>query len=74
MKFHVPTPNVLHNADLPFLLPDKLPCGGRVFKYALTVEDVASCYKEAKSLTSKNSDEVAVAFNKIYKCVPLKWP
>jgi len=35
---------------------------------------VASCYKEAEPLTSKNSDEVAQAFQKIYKRAPLKWP
>jgi len=41
---------------------DKLPRGHKVFKYALTVIDVASRYKEAEPLTSKNSDEVAKAF------------
>jgi len=40
----------------------------------LTVVYVASRYKEAKPLTSKNSDEVAQAFQKIYKRGPLKWP
>ena len=44
------------------------------FKYALTVADVASRYKEAEPLTSKNSDEFARAFQKIYKRGPLKWP
>jgi len=39
----------------------------------LTVVDVASRYKEAEPLTSKNSDEVALAFQKIYKRSPLKW-
>ena len=33
-----------------------------------------SRYKEAEPLTSKNSDEVAQAFQKIYKRRPLKWP
>ena len=36
--------------------------------------DVASRYKEAEPLTSKNSDEVALAFKRIYKRAPLKWP
>ena len=45
-----------------------------VFKYALTVVDVTSRYKEAEPLTLKNSDEVAQAFQKIYKRAPLKWP
>lgn len=36
--------------------------------------DVASRYKEAEPLTSKNSDEVALGFQKIYKRSPLTWP
>ena len=72
-KFDVPTPNAVHQADL-FLPQDKLPRGRKVFKYALTVADVASRYKEAEPLASKNSDEVAQAFQKIYKRGPLKWP
>ena len=60
-KFDVPTPNKVHQADLLFLPHDKLPSGRKVFKYALTVVDVASRYKEAEPLTSKNSDEVALA-------------
>ena len=35
---------------------------------------MASRYKEAEPLTSKNSDEVAQAFQKIYKRSPLEWP
>ena len=73
-KFDVPTPNKVHQADLLFLPHDKLPRGRKVFKYALTVVDVASRYKEAEPLTSKNSDEVAQAFQKIYKRSPLEWP
>ena len=57
-----------------FLPHDKLPRGRKVFKYALTVVDVASRFKEAEPLTSKNSDEVALAFKRIYKRSPLKWP
>ena len=60
-KFDVPIPNKVHQADLLFLPHDKLPRGRKVFKYALTVVDVASRYKEAEPLTSKNSDEVALA-------------
>ena len=48
--------------------------GRKVFKYVLTVVDVASPFKEAEPFTSKNSDEVAWAFEKIYKRGPLKWP
>ena len=45
----------------------------KTYKYALTVVDVASRYKEAEPITSKDSREVAEAFNRIYKRV-LKWP
>ena len=71
-KFDIPTPNAAHQADLLFMPQDK--DGRKIFKYALTVVDVASRFKEAKPLTSKNSDEVAWAFEKIYKHGPLKWP
>jgi len=74
LKFNVPTPNKVHQADLLFLPHDKLPRSRKVFKYALTVVDVASRFKEAEPLTSKNSDEVALAFQKIYKRSPLEWP
>ena len=73
-KFDVPTPNAVHQADLLFLPHDKLPRGRKVYKYALTVTDVASRYKEAEPITSKNSDEAAQAFQKIYKRSPLTWP
>ena len=73
-KFDVPTPNTAHQADLLFLPHDKLPHGRKVFKYTLTVVDVASRYKEAEPLTSKNSDEVAKAFQTIYRRSPLTWP
>ena len=72
-KFDVATPNSVHQADL-FLPHDKLPRGKKIYKYALTVVDIASRYKEAEPLTSKNSDEVAKAFQSIYKRSPLTWP
>ena len=73
-KFDVATPNSVHQADLLFLPHDKLPRGKKIYKYALTVVDIASRYKEAEPLTSKNSDEVAKAFQSIYKRSPLTWP
>ena len=73
-KFDVSTPNAVHQADLLFLPHDKLPRGKKVYKYALTVVDVASRYKAAEALTSKESDEVSRGFAKIYKHGPLKWP
>ena len=73
-KFDAPTPNAVHQADLLFLPHDKPPRSRKVYKYALTVVDVASRYKEAEPLTSKDSAEVAKAFQSIYKRGPLKWP
>ena len=67
-KFDV---SLVHQADLLFLPHDKLPRGK---KYALTVVDVASRYKAAEPLTSKESDEVSRGFAKIYRRGPLKWP
>ena len=73
-KFDVSLPNAVHQADLLFLPHDKLPRGKKVYKYALTVVDVASRYKAAEPLTSKESDEVSRGFAKIYRRGPLKWP
>jgi len=67
-------PNSVHHADLLFLPHDKLPRGRKVYKYALTVVDVASRYKETERLTSKDSAEVAKAFQSFYKRSPLTWP
>ena len=64
-------PNQIHQADLLFLPHDKV--GRKTFKYALVVVDVASRYKDAEALTSKESNEVAKAFTKIYSR-KLKWP
>ena len=71
-KFDVATPNSVHQADLLFLPHDKLR--RKTHKYALTVVDIASRYKEAEPLTSKDSNEVARAFQAIYKRGPLTWP
>ena len=68
------TPNSVHQEELLFLPHDKLPRGRKIYKYALTVVDIASRYKEAEPLTSKDSDEVAKAFEAIYKRSPLTWP
>ena len=71
-KFDVATPNSVHQADLLFLPHDKLR--RKTYKYALTVVDIASRYKEAEPLTSKDSNEVARAFQAIYRHGPLTWP
>jgi len=72
-EFDVSSPNAVHQADL-FLPHDKLPRGRKVYKYVLTIVDVASRDKEAEPLTSKDSAEVAKAFQSIYKHSPLKQP
>ena len=71
-KFDVATPNSVHQADLLFLPHGKIR--RKTYKYALTVVDIASRYKEAEPLTSKDSNEVAKAFQAIYKRGPLTWP
>ena len=71
-KFDVSSPNAVHQADLLLLPHDKLPRGKKVYKYALTVVDVASRYKAAEPLTSKESDEVSRGFAKIYRRGPLE--
>ena len=67
-------PNSVHQAELLFLPHDKLPRGKKIYKYALTVVDITSRYKEAEPLTSKDSGEVAKAFQSIYRRSPLTWP
>ena len=64
-KFDVSIPNQVHQADLLFLPHDSLR--RKIYKYALTVVDVASRYKDAEPLSTKNSEEVAKAFTNIYK-------
>ena len=71
-KFDVSVPNEVHQADLLFLPHDTVR--RKTYRYALTVVDVASRYKEAEPLTSKESAGVAEALARIYRCGPLKWP
>ena len=71
-KFDVSVPNEVHQADLLFLPHDRVK--RKTYKYALTVVDIASRYKEAEPLPSKESAEVAGALSRIYKRGPLKWP
>ena len=70
-RMDIRTPNEIHQADLLFLPHDKI--GRKTYKYALTVIDIASRYKDAEPLTSKKTTEVAAAFKKIYSRV-LTWP
>ena len=73
-KFDVPVPNKVHQADLLYPPHDRPPRSRKTFKYALTVVDVASRYKEAEPLATKEAKEVAAALERIYSRGPLKWP
>ena len=73
-KYDVPVPNKVHQADLLYLPHDRPPRSRKTFKYALTVVDVATRYKEADPLTTKKAKEVASALERIYSRGPLKWP
>ncbi|KAK3718942.1 hypothetical protein QZH41_005927 [Actinostola sp. cb2023] len=73
-RFDVSTPNEVHQANLLFLPHDRPGRGRNLYKYALTMVDVASRYKEAEPLATKESREVATAFERIYKRSPLTWP
>jgi transposase InsO family protein len=70
--FDEDSPNAVHQADLLYLPHDRV--GRKTYKYALTVVDVASRYKEAEALTDKSAAGVAAALARIYKRGPLTWP
>ena len=70
--FDEDSPNAVHQADLLYMPHDRV--GRKNYKYALTVVDVASRYKEAEPLTDKSASSVAEALARIYKRGPLKWP
>ena len=69
--WRVDKPNKIHQADLLFLPHDTYR--KKTYKYALVVVDIASRYKDTEALTTKESSEVAKAFEKIYSR-KLKWP
>ena len=67
----VDKPNQIHQADLLFMPLNKVD--RKTYLYALVVTDIASRYKDAEALTSKDSSGVAKDFEKIYSR-KLKWP
>ena len=69
-KFDISVPNAVHQAYLVFLPHDKLSHGCKVYKCALTIIDITSCYKEAELLTSKDSAEVAKTFSVYLRAQP----
>ena len=71
-KFDVAVPNEVPQADLLFLPHDRVR--QKTFRFALTVVDVASRYKEAEPLSSKTAAEVVDGLTRIYKRSPLRWP
>ena len=58
-------PNDIHQGDLLSLPHDRYK--KKTYKYALNIVDVASRYKGSYQLTTKNSREVAQAFQWIYE-------
>ena len=66
------TPNDTHQMDLLFLPYDRV--GKKRYKYALTVVDMASRFKDAEPLTEKSASAVADALVKIYRRGPLRFP
>ena len=73
-RWTVSKPNQVHQADLLFLPHDTFK--RKTYRYALVVIDVASRYKDAEALTSKESSEIAKCFSKIFSRKPrrLSWP
>ena len=65
-------PNDIHQSDLLSLPHDKFK--KKTYKYALNIADVASRYKGSYQLTTKNSKEVAQAFQWIYENTQLTYP
>ena len=65
-------PNDIHQADILYLPHDKFK--KKTHKYALNVVDVASRYKGSYQLATKNSKEVAQAFQWLSENTPLIYP
>ena len=70
-RWTVNKPNQVHQADLLFLPHDTIR--GKTYRYALVVIDVASRYKDAEALSTKDSGGIASGFTKIYSR-RLSWP
>lgn len=70
--YEVTIPNELHQFDLLYMPGDKLY--GSKYKYILAGIDVASRYKVARPLRTKQAKEVAEMISDIYKVGPLTYP
>ena len=62
----------IHQADILYLPHDRYE--KKIYKYALNIVDVASRYKGSYQLATKNSKEVAQAFQWIYENTILNYP
>ena len=65
-------PNDIHQVDILYLPHDRFE--KKVYKYTLNIVDVVSRYKGSYQLVTKNSKEVAQAFQWIYENTPLTYP
>ena len=65
-------PKDIHQADILYVPHDTYE--KKVYKYALNIVDVASRYKGSYQLTTKNSKDVAQAFQWIYENMLLTYP
>ena len=70
--YEVTTPNEMHQFDLLYMPSDSLY--GSKYKYILAGIDVASRYKVARPLRTKQARDVAEMIADIYKVGPLKYP
>ena len=64
-------PNDINQADILYLPHDKFK--RKTYKYSLNIVDVASRYRGSYQLATKNSKEVAQAFQWIYENTPLTY-
>ena len=65
-------PNDIHQTNILYLSHDKFK--KKRYKNALNIADIASRFKGSYQLATKNSKEVAQAFQWIYENTPLTYP
>ena len=70
--YEVTIPNEMHQFDLLYMPSDTLY--GNKYKYILSGIDVASRYKVARPLRTKQAKDVADTIEDIYKVGPLTYP
>ena len=70
--YEVTVPNKVHQFDVLYMPQDKLY--GNTYKYILSGINVASRYKVARPMRTKQAKDVAEMISDIYKVGPLTWP